>query len=77
MATLPLSWLPLLAPSLLAPSPGSLSPGSLHGDPAPRLAAHPCRSASRIGESDGDANRKRIKALRVELQKKGWRSVGY
>lgn len=35
------------------------------------------RSASRIGESDGDANRKRIKALRVELQKKGWRSVGY
>jgi len=35
------------------------------------------RSASRIGESDGDINRKRIKALRVELQKTGWESVGY
>lgn len=35
------------------------------------------RSASRIGESDGDINRKRIKALRLELQKKGWKSVGF
>ena len=35
------------------------------------------RSASRIGESDGDVNRKRIKALREELQKKGWKSVGF
>ncbi|CAI5469489.1 unnamed protein product [Closterium sp. Yama58-4] len=35
------------------------------------------RSASRLGESDLDANRKRIKALRVELQKYGWASVGY
>ncbi|KAL4439917.1 hypothetical protein ABPG75_002918 [Micractinium tetrahymenae] len=35
------------------------------------------RSASRIGESDGNINRKRIKALRVELQKKGWKSIGY
>ena len=35
------------------------------------------RSASRIGESDGDINRKRIKALRQELQKKGWKSLGY
>eukprot|EP00887_Chlorella_sp_A99_P000451 scaffold17.g451.t1 len=35
------------------------------------------RSASRIGESDGDINRKRIKAIRLELQKKGWRSVGF
>ncbi|GJP33548.1 hypothetical protein CLOM_g18076 [Closterium sp. NIES-68] len=35
------------------------------------------RSASRMGESDLDANRKRIKALRVELQKYGWASVGY
>jgi uncharacterized protein (DUF1499 family) len=35
------------------------------------------RSASRIGESDGDINRKRIKAIRVELQKKGWKSLGY
>jgi uncharacterized protein (DUF1499 family) len=34
------------------------------------------RSASRIGESDGDINRKRIKAIRLELQKKGWRSSG-
>ena len=32
------------------------------------------RSASRIGESDGDINRKRIRELRKELQKKGWRS---
>merc|ERR1712170_191060 len=35
------------------------------------------RSASRIGESDGDANRKRIKAIRVALQKKGWKSIGF
>jgi len=35
------------------------------------------RSASRIGESDGDVNRKRIKALREELEKKGWRSMGF
>ena len=35
------------------------------------------RSASRIGESDGDINRKRIKALREALEKKGWRSVGF
>jgi uncharacterized protein (DUF1499 family) len=35
------------------------------------------RSASRIGESDGKINRKRIKALREALEKKGWRSLGY
>ena len=35
------------------------------------------RSASRLGQSDGDVNRKRIKALREALQKKGWRSVGF
>ena len=35
------------------------------------------RSASRIGESDGDINRKRIKALRQALEKKGWQSVGF
>lgn len=35
------------------------------------------RSASRLGESDGDANRKRIRALRKALEKKGWRSVGF
>lgn len=35
------------------------------------------RSASRIGESDGDINRKRIRAIRKELEKKGWASVGY
>lgn len=35
------------------------------------------RSASRIGESDGDINRKRIKALRLALQEKGWVSVGF
>ncbi|MBA0584076.1 hypothetical protein Gorai_014909 [Gossypium raimondii] len=33
------------------------------------------RSASRIGNFDFDINRKRIKALRVELEKKGWASV--
>ncbi|XVF79892.1 hypothetical protein PTKIN_Ptkin15bG0027100 [Pterospermum kingtungense] len=32
------------------------------------------RSASRIGNSDFDVNRKRIKALRQELEKKGWAS---
>jgi hypothetical protein len=37
----------------------------------------PCSSASRVGESDGKINRKRIKAIRVELQKKGWKSIGY
>ena len=35
------------------------------------------RSASRIGESDGDINRKRIKAIRLALEKKGWKSLGY
>jgi hypothetical protein len=35
------------------------------------------RSASRIGESDGNINRKRIAAIRKELQKKGWESVGF
>lgn len=35
------------------------------------------RSASRLGQSDGDVNRKRIKALREALQKYGWRSIGY
>ncbi|KAA3475355.1 M-phase inducer phosphatase [Gossypium australe] len=32
------------------------------------------RSASRIGDFDFDVNRKRIKALRMELEKKGWAS---
>eukprot|EP00197_Chlamydomonas_leiostraca_P002707 CAMPEP_0202858814 /NCGR_PEP_ID=MMETSP1391-20130828/1183_1 /ASSEMBLY_ACC=CAM_ASM_000867 /TAXON_ID=1034604 /ORGANISM="Chlamydomonas leiostraca, Strain SAG 11-49" /LENGTH=225 /DNA_ID=CAMNT_0049537775 /DNA_START=20 /DNA_END=697 /DNA_ORIENTATION=+ len=35
------------------------------------------RSASRIGESDGNINRKRIRAIRQELEKKGWASTGY
>ena len=36
------------------------------------------RSASRIGQSDGDANRKRIRALRKELDAKyKWKSVGF
>lgn len=35
------------------------------------------RSASRIGESDGDINRKRIRTIRKELEKFGWRSVGF
>lgn len=35
------------------------------------------RSASRVGESDFDINRKRIKELRIQLQKKGWKSVGF
>ena len=33
------------------------------------------RSASRIGESDGDANRKRIRALRKALEPLGWKSI--
>jgi uncharacterized protein (DUF1499 family) len=33
------------------------------------------RSASRIGESDGDANRKRIRALRKALEPRGWKSI--
>lgn len=33
------------------------------------------RSASRIGNFDFDVNRKRIKALRLELEKKGWASA--
>ncbi|BBG97424.1 hypothetical protein Prudu_006550 [Prunus dulcis] len=32
------------------------------------------RSASRLGSFDFDFNRKRIKALRQELEKKGWAS---
>lgn len=34
------------------------------------------RSASRIGESDGNVNRKRIKAIRQALERKGWASTG-
>ncbi|XP_057980920.1 uncharacterized protein LOC131166410 [Malania oleifera] len=34
------------------------------------------RSASRLGDYDFDVNRKRIKALRLELEKKGWASEG-
>lgn len=36
---------------------------------------HPNHSASRIGESDGDINRKRIKALRKALEPLGWKSI--
>ncbi|EFJ46193.1 hypothetical protein VOLCADRAFT_105627 [Volvox carteri f. nagariensis] len=35
------------------------------------------RSASRVGESDGNINRKRIRAIRQELEKEGWRSTGF
>jgi len=36
------------------------------------------RSASRLGENDLDANRKRIRAIRVALQDiGGWQSIGY
>ncbi|GIL41953.1 hypothetical protein Vafri_33 [Volvox africanus] len=35
------------------------------------------RSASRVGESDGNINRKRIRAIRQELETKGWRSTGF
>lgn len=36
------------------------------------------RSASRLGQSDGDINRKRIRALRLALTTKyGWKSVGF
>lgn len=34
------------------------------------------RSASRIGESDGNMNRKRIRAIRQALETKGWASTG-
>ncbi|RYR71041.1 hypothetical protein Ahy_A02g005335 isoform B [Arachis hypogaea] len=33
------------------------------------------RSASRVGNFDFDANKKRIKALRQELEKRGWASA--
>eukprot|EP00891_Asterochloris_glomerata_P008707 jgi/Astpho2/8707/Aster-05274 len=45
--------------------------------PADRNSEVEYRSASRIGDSDFDINRKRIKAIRLELQKKGWSSTGY
>ncbi len=35
------------------------------------------RSASRIGESDGDANRKRVRAIRKFLEPRGWKSIGF
>ena len=35
------------------------------------------RSASRVGESDGNINRKRIKAIREALETKGWASTGF
>eukprot|EP00270_Netrium_digitus_P005679 TRINITY_DN1758_c0_g1_i1.p1 TRINITY_DN1758_c0_g1~~TRINITY_DN1758_c0_g1_i1.p1 ORF type:complete len:249 (+),score=54.16 TRINITY_DN1758_c0_g1_i1:64-810(+) len=44
--------------------------------PGPRSLVE-YRSASRLGESDFDINRKRIKFLRQALEKKGWRSIGF
>jgi len=35
------------------------------------------RSAARMGEKDFKVNRTRIKDIRVELQKNGWKSVGF
>ncbi|KAG2498591.1 hypothetical protein HYH03_003342 [Edaphochlamys debaryana] len=36
------------------------------------------RSCSRVGEADvANINRKRIKAIREELETKGWRSTGF
>ena len=35
------------------------------------------RSASRWGSRDFDVNRKRIRAIRKELEKVGWVSVGF
>ncbi|KAJ8901941.1 hypothetical protein NDN08_004143 [Rhodosorus marinus] len=35
------------------------------------------RSASRLGEGDFDVNRKRVKAIRVALQERGWKSIGF
>ena len=35
------------------------------------------RSASRLGQSDFGINRKRIQALRLSLEEKGWRSAGF
>jgi uncharacterized protein (DUF1499 family) len=35
------------------------------------------RSASRTGKANEEFNRKRIKALRVALNKKGWKSIGF
>ena len=45
--------------------------------PADRNSEVEYRSASRLGDSDFDINRKRIKAIRLELQKKGWASTGF
>ncbi|KAK9040529.1 hypothetical protein GQ457_06G044240 [Hibiscus cannabinus] len=42
--------------------------------PPGKMSTVEYRSASRIGNFDFDVNRKRIKALRVELEKKGWAS---
>eukprot|EP00238_Polyblepharides_amylifera_P012568 CAMPEP_0196583268 /NCGR_PEP_ID=MMETSP1081-20130531/42768_1 /TAXON_ID=36882 /ORGANISM="Pyramimonas amylifera, Strain CCMP720" /LENGTH=216 /DNA_ID=CAMNT_0041904097 /DNA_START=51 /DNA_END=701 /DNA_ORIENTATION=- len=45
---------------------------------SPKVPEVEYRSASRLGEKDGDANRKRIRALRKALQKQGgWESVGF
>jgi hypothetical protein len=55
--------------------PGSSCPSQL---PASTWLPAACRrSASRIGESDGNINRKRIKAIREGLEPKGWRSTGF
>lgn len=42
--------------------------------PPGKKSAVEYRSASRVGNYDFDINRKRIKALRLELEKKGWGS---
>lgn len=35
------------------------------------------RSASRVGESDLDKNRNRVKAIREALEAKGWSTAGF
>ena len=35
------------------------------------------RTAARVGERGGETQRKRVKALRLALTQKGWKSVGF
>jgi hypothetical protein len=67
-------------PALVSAAVGLPRAGAAGVSPQPRHAISPlCRpcSASRIGESDGQINRKRIKAIRQALERKGWASVGF
>lgn len=69
---IPLLWLPLL----LCAMPQFIDDVEFWFKAGPGARVE-YRSASRLGFRDGNVNRKRIKALRQALERKGWASTGF